>query len=704
MTDDRTGNSHTADTPTADPPTAGVPSDVDPPSWTARLVRGRPDDPAWVRPALLALLAGTAVLYLWGLSNNGWANAFYSAAAQAGSRSWKAFFFGSSDAGNWITVDKPPLSLWPMDAAVRIFGLNPWSVLVPQALMGVATVGVVYATVRRWFGPVAGLLSGLFLALTPVAALMFRFNNPDSLLTLLMAIAAYTALRAVEDDRLRWYVLTGVAIGLGFLTKQLQVLLVVPAFALALLVAGRGTVWRRVRGLLVAGGAMVLGAAWWFLAVELFPADQRPYIGGSQHNSILELTLGYNGLGRLTGNEVGSVGGGPAVPGAPGAQAVAATRTWGQTGINRMFGSVIGGQISWLIPAALVALVACLWLGRRAPRTDLRRASLLVWGGWLVGTGLVFSFMAGIFHEYYTVALAPAIGALAGIGAAAAWERRRRPAALAVVAATTAFTAWWATVLLDRAPRWNPWLADVVVVVGASAVVALVLTALAQARGRTPSRVALGAVGALALAAVLLAPSAWVVQTVRTSHTGSLVAAGPKVVDPSRRHRPVGAGTGGPPGSPGQAPAGVPSGAGSAGSPPVPPAHHVPDRNGGLLQASRPTAPVVERLLDHAGRYEWAAAVVGSMRAAGYQLATQRPVIAIGGFNGTDPSPTLEEFQDLVAAGRVHWFIGSSTFRNQMGGSSEAARIGGWVEANYTATQVGTTVMYDLTAGLPKDR
>src|SRR5262245_2424960 len=174
----------------------------------------------WERPALAALLVGTGVLYLWGLSESGWANSFYSAAAQAGSQSWKAFFFGSSDASNSITVDKPPLSLWPMALSVRIFGLSSWSILAPQALMGVATVGVLYVAVRRVSTAGAGLVAGAVLALTPVAALMFRFNNPDAALVLLMTLGAYAVVRAIESGAMRWIIATGAFIGLGFLARS----------------------------------------------------------------------------------------------------------------------------------------------------------------------------------------------------------------------------------------------------------------------------------------------------------------------------------------------------------------------------------------------------------------------------------------------------------------------------------------------------
>ncbi len=259
---------------------------------------------------------------------------------------------------------------------------------------------------------------------------------------------------------------------------------------------------------------MVVAGGWWVALVELVPAADRPWIGGSQTNSFLELTFGYNGLGRITGDETGSVGGG---------------NGWGTTGLARMFGGEIGGQIAWLLPAALVLGAAVLWLTRRAPRTDGHRAEVLVWGGWLVVTGLTFSFMAGIFHAYYTVALAPAIAALVAVGAEALWRRRRDPLAVAVLAATVLGSAVWAVVLLGHAPTWQPWLRPTVLALGVLAGAAIVVTGLVRpSRMRRPGWLA-PAAGGLALATVLLGPSAYAVQTVGTAHDGSIVTAGPQV-------------------------------------------------------------------------------------------------------------------------------------------------------------------------------
>src|SRR5450432_1548170 len=384
-----------------------IPDDV-----TAEPPSEPPSDARWVRPSVIALLVATGLLYMWGLGASGWANSFYSAAVQAGTKSWKAFFFGSSDASNFITVDKPPAALWVMEISARIFGVNSWSILVPQALEGVAAVGVLYATVRRSFSPAAGLIAGAVMATTPVAVLMFRFNNPDAMLVLLLTGAAYAMVRAHEDGRTRWLVLACALVGTGFITKMMQAFVVMPVFALVYLLAGPPKFWRRFWQLAVAGVALLVASGWWVAVVTFWPASSRPYIGGSQNNSILNLIFGYNGFGRITGNESGSVGGG----------AAGTAGRWGPTGWNRLWQSEWGGQVAWLIPAALILLVAGLVITIRRPRTDRTRAAFLLWGGWLVVTGAVFSFADGIIHPYYSVALAPAVGALVGVGAVTMWH------------------------------------------------------------------------------------------------------------------------------------------------------------------------------------------------------------------------------------------------------------------------------------------
>ena len=673
------------------------------PGGARRLIRGRPDDAAWVRPALLALLAGTAVLYLWGLGASGWANSFYSAAVQAGTKSWRAFLFGSSDSANFISVDKPPAALWVMELSARMFGVNTWSILVPQALEGVAAVGLLYATIRRWFSPGAALLAGLVVAATPVAALMFRFNNPDALLVLLLVAGAYAATRAMETANTRWLALAGALVGFGFLAKMLQAFVVVPAFAVAYLIAAPTSFWRRIRQLAIAGAAMLAAAGWWVALVQLLPASQRPYVGGSTNNSILNLIFGYNGFGRLTGNETGSVGGG----------AAGQAGRWGATGLTRLFGAEMGGTISWLLPAALILLGAGLIFTLRAGRTDRTRASLVLWGGWLLVTGLAFSLGKGIIHPYYNVALAPAVGAIVGVGTVAMWQRRSRLVARLVLGAALVATAWWSYVLLGRTPTWLPWLRTTELAV--AVVPALVIVAFARLRG-----VALKAVAGIAITAALSGTGAYTLATVAQAHEGAIPSVGPSAAAPLGGG-PAG-GPGGPRGAAGGPPTGalgLPTGAGLPGFPPgafaggPPPgfagragaAAGLPGAGagnrggiGGLLSGSTPSAALTTALKQGAKGFTWVAATVGSNEASGYQLATGDPVMAIGGFNGTDPYPSLAQFKALVAQGKVHYFIpGGGMGGGPNATASSSSAIATWVQSAFTSKTVGGVTLYDLT-------
>ncbi len=678
-------------------------------NFVRRLVRGPEDDPRWARPLLLVLLGVTAGLYLWDLGASGWANAYYSAAVQGMTKSWKAFFFGSFDSANFITVDKTPASLWVMAASARIFGVNAWSILVPQALAGVASVGLLYAAVRRWVGPAAGLIAGAALALTPVAALMFRFNNPDALLVLLLVGAAYATIRAVDSGRTWWLVAAGALVGAGFMTKMLQAFLIIPVLVLVYAVAGKPRLLRRIWQIALAGVAVVVSAGWWVAVVELWPKASRPYIGGSQTNSVVELIFGYNGFGRLTGNETGSVGG----MGGNGAG------QWGATGLSRLFQSDWGGQIAWLIPAAIVLGLACLWVAGRAPRTDKLRASVLLWGGWFAVTAAVFSYGAGIIHQYYAVALAPAIGALVGIGAATLWARRDRLWSRLTLAVTLAGTSAWAFVLLQRSADWLPALRYAILAGGVAVALLLVVAPL----GRRALRVSVVTAGLLVM---LAGPAAYAVDTVLTPHTGSIPLAGPTVAGAAVG---PGGGQGGPGGGPGGTPPafatqqGAAQGSTSSAGQMTPPAGaptyfaggQMPGQGamgdgggtgggaiGGLLDAGTPSADLVALLQTDADQYTWVAAAVGANSAAGFQLAADEPVLAIGGFNGSDPAPTLAELKELVNARRIHYFLGSGSGQGGpgggVGGSGSSSEISSWVSSTFSSTTVGGVTVYDLTS------
>jgi 4-amino-4-deoxy-L-arabinose transferase-like glycosyltransferase len=610
------------------------------PSPYERLIRGRADDQVWVRPALLALLAMTALLYLWDLGASGWAKTMYSAWAQSSSESWKAYLFGSLDSENFAASDTPPVPVWVMGISVRIFGLNPWAILVPQALAGVATVGLLYASVRRWFSPAAALLAGALLMLTPVATLMFRYNQPDAYLTLLLVAGAYCLIRATERGSTNWLLLASVSIGFGFLTKIIQALLVLPAFALVYLVTAPSPLSRRLRQLLLAGLGIVISSGWWIATVGLWPAADRPYIGETQHNNILELIFGANGLGKLLGAKADT--------------SAAFSSTTPATGGGKLLGPYLGGQISWLIPAALLLLGTLAWSSFRTPRSDRTRAAVMLWGGWLLVTGLVFSVVRGKFHAYYTLELAPPLAALVGIGAVECWRQRNRTLGCAVLAASLSATAVWSFVLLGRTPDWLGWLRVVVLTGGlASAGAVLIIRRL----GRRSTVI----IAAFALLVGIAGPAAFSLQTALTGRTGDEPLAGPTAPR-------------GPEGTE------------------VIEAESPRDKN-------MPTAAVTALLRQNADKFTWVAATVGSYASSHLQLATKRPIMAVGGPTGSDPVPTLGQFQKLVNARKVHFFVVTDLSGRNPDRAGEIGRVlTQWVERTYTPIVVDSVTIYDLTA------
>ncbi|WP_063125114.1 ArnT family glycosyltransferase [Nocardia arizonensis] len=714
-----------------------------------RVLYGPDTRPRAARPALSALLAATALLYLGDLSVSAWGNEYYAAAAQAGSRSWSALLFGSHDAGNSITVDKPPASLWLMGLSARVFGFGSWSVLLPQALLGIGSVALLYAAVRRWCGVRAGLLAGAALAATPVAALMFRYDNPDALLTFLLIAAAYCTVRAIDAENSRWWsagtgwlALAAVAIGFGFLTKLLQALLVVPALGAVFLLAAPGGFWSRTGKLMTAGVTLVLAGGWYVALVEIWPAGARPYIGGSANNSLWELALGYNGLGRLLGGHGNP--GGPSDRGPAGAQLGPAFG--GDTGITRLFRDLMATEVSWLLPAALIGLVAGLWMTRRARRTDRLRAALILWGGWLLVTALVFSFMSGVIHPYYTVALAPAVAALVGVGVSRLWRSRERRAATLVLAVMAAVTGAWSFILLDRTPEWLPWLRWTIIAAAAFAAVAFAVLGCATAESNYDARRTRWLPTVAAVAALLAGfagTTSYAVVTAMSAHGGGIPASGPRG-DAAAAGPHGGPPTGGPPAP--LAGLGMAAGSGEVdggraidpfGGPdaddtsPAPqrmsrdsmPSSDMSSSGTAALPGTASTSEVgpprgappgpggppgiahnaeLEAMLRASDR-RWTAATVGSFGASALELRTGTSVMAIGGFAGGDDAPSLDRFRELVADGEIGYFVaarrpGPSPARPDADApKSTGEQIAEWVQTHYTARQVGDVTVYDLT-------
>lgn len=619
--------------------------------------------PDWVQLGLLAVLALAAGLYTWGLSRNGLANEYYAAAVFSMSRSWSNFFFGAVDPGGFITVDKPPFAFWVQALSARIFGFGSWSILLPQAVAGVATILVLYHVVQRVFGRAAGLLAALVLALTPITVAINRDNNPDALLVLLMVLAAWGVLRAVETGRTRPLLIGAAMVGIAFNTKMLQGYLIAPAFGLTYLLAAPVSLRRRITQLTAATLVVIAVSASWLVVVDAIPADARPNIGGSQNNTVLDLVLGYNGFGRILGNENGR-GGGFGFGGAAG---------W-----TRLFNDQVGGQISWLLLLAAVGLAAGLIDRLRHPRGDLQRASFVFWGLWLATHFAVFSFARGIFHPYYTSALAPAVAALCGAGLVTLWRwYRRRDVGALVLPASLTLTATWSYLLLERTD-WLPWLRLAVAGLTGIAVAGLLTAWMLRGNAR---RIA-GPVCALGVVAVLAGPAAWSWTPLQDQSNSNNPMAGP-----------VGVGRFGPGGG-GQPPARF-FGRGSApadsdgaaqAARPAPslgglPAGVPPARPDGFGERGGLSAQLLTFLEQNRGDARYLVAVNGAMSAAPAILETGEAILPMGGFNGSDPAPTVDQLVQLVHSSQLRYVLLGGGFGRGVNERNQ------WIESHCTLVE-----------------
>lgn len=654
-----------------------------------------PGTPRWSSPALLAILVLAAGLYSWNLSGAG-LNSYYSAAVLSGTESWKAWFFGSLDAGNFLTVDKPPFALMVMGLSCRLLGYGTWQMMLPLILAALATIWVLHSCVKRVWGHGAAAIAALVLALTPITVAINRDNNPDTLLVFLMVGGAALALRAVRDGRLPPLLGSAVCFGLAFNTKMLQGYIALPAVFVVYLYATDLGWAKRIRNLALAAVALAVASFWWAAAVSLVPASERPYIGGSTDGTAWDLIMGYNGLGRIFGGD-GNMGGGGGGGGG----------FSGTAGIGRMFNDVLGGQISWLLPFAGIALVAGLVLRGRAPRTDLTRAALVLWGGWTVLHQLTFSMAEGTMHPYYTTALAPGIAALCGGGGVMllrAFRADRRwvwvlPLALGV-------TGVWAVVLLRRASGWNSWLWPTIAVVMALAIAGLLVF-------RSGRRLRLLAVSvAAAVVAGVAGPAAYA-WSVPSGSGGGMGGTNP-TAGPS-----TGGGMGGPGGGGGQPPQGgrggpggdtPPNGGdngraapgGADGTTGTPPSGDLGGAGGfggggglgggfgggggmgGDGTGGGASTELVAYLKKHQDGAKWLLAVSGSQSAAQLILAGGEPVISMWGWSGSDNAMTLTRLKELVKKGELHYVqVGGG----MGGGSGAGSEVTQWVREHGTAVE-----------------
>jgi 4-amino-4-deoxy-L-arabinose transferase-like glycosyltransferase len=590
-----------------------------------------------VDPLLLAVLALAAALCLWNLTISGYSNDYYAAATKAGSESWRAWFFGALDPGSFITVDKPPLSLWLSGLSARALGFSSFSVLLPQALCTIAAVGLLHATVRRTFGRTAGLLAAGALAITPVTIAIGRVNNPDALLVLLLVAAGYLLVRALESGRTRHLAWCGAIVGLAFMTKMLQGWMIVPALGATYLLAGPPRLPVRMLQLAIAAAVMVAVSAAWPIAVSLWPAGSRPFIGGSTDGSVWDLILGYNGFGRLTGSEGGMGGGGASFGGV--------------AGLWRMFNAQVGGQVAWLLPLAGVSLGAGLWLTRGAPRTDRKRAAWVLFGVWALVHIAVFSSQKGIFHPYYVSALAPAVAALAGAGLVTLWHWARRSwIGVALLDGALVATAWLAVDLLGRTPDFAPALRIVIPVALAIALFGSIALRMPGLLGRRALAVAAVA-GVIAIGA---GPAAYSAANVGHALNGNNVIAGPASAG--------GGGFGG----------------------------------GGRSSAN---TELIAYLQAHQGSARYLVAASGSQTTAPIIISTGAAVVTIGGFSGNDPTPTVKQLAAMVAAGELKYVLLGGDRGGPGGGGSQA--LSTWVKAHgkqVTSVTTSGGTLYRVTA------
>ncbi|WP_020667410.1 ArnT family glycosyltransferase [Amycolatopsis nigrescens] len=598
-------------------------------------VRARPAN-RWRAWTLAVICLTAALLYVWKIGNGQLGNSYYSGAVKSMTQSFTNFLFGSFDPYGVVTVDKPPMSLWPQVVSVWIFGYHGWALLLPQAIEGVAAVFLLHRTVRRWAGEKVALLAALILALTPITVAVNRDNNTDSLLVLLLVAAAYAVTRSIQDStgrgRTGWLLCCAFLVGCGFLTKMLQAWIVLPAFVLAYLVGSTAPVKRRLLDL--CGAAVVLFAAsfWWVALHDWWPGD-KPAIGGSTDGSAWDLVFGYNGFGRVFGQEGPGAAGPP--PGAqpPPGGTTGATVTDQSSGLTRMFAGEVGGQISWLLPLSLFVLLVVAVTGVRRitakrPGLPAERAGWFLWGGWLVVTGLVFSYAQGIWHSYYTTMLAPAVAAVAAAGLVRLWRAYRDTDAPAwvLLPVAVAISAAWAFVLVSVEPSWFGWTRWAVLLVAAVAIAGLVGGRLWPDRRRGLGRPAFAA----GCAALLLTPAVWSAAAANDAVSG-MPLAGPMKNRPQVQNLPGG---------------GMIMTGGSGGG------------------DNRTLSGLQERILDYVQRHNGNAgidlAVHGAQEAAPFLMHTDATVVGLGGFMGSDNTPSVDQLRRWVADGTLKFVMANA--------------------------------------------
>ncbi|MFF1883190.1 ArnT family glycosyltransferase [Pseudarthrobacter sp. NPDC058196] len=590
------------------------------------------------------------ILHFWNLGINGWANYFYSAAVQSGTQNLGSAFFGSSDWGNSITVDKPPLSLWVMEISTKMFGFTPIGILAPQAIMGVISTLLIYVIVRKNFPAIPALFAAGVFFTTPIVVLMSRYNNPDPLMLLLMLISVYAVQHAIESNRLRYLILAGVAVGLAFMTKQLQGLLVLPSVSVAYLFWGNAAWSRRLKNSAISGAVMVLTGGFWMTVVDLIPAGMRPYVGGSQSNSVLELTLAYNGLDRIVGTDAGPVAN--LIP-------EQFRQVDSDAGLARLLNANYGQEIGWMLPAAIIGALLTVLAWRLLPRERGARALAFVAVTWFLGTYLVLSFMGNQIHTYYTEALSAPLALTLGVAGAIYMKHHRVFVVRVVTAVDILATAVCAWLILSSVVGWPEWLGNGIMLLGSLGAALSVV--------RPPARWLEVGAASIAVAAMLAGPLVTSALNTTLPQNGSNPVSGQLTKSRTSINRFL-----------------------------DDMKHGNPAWAYDVAFGQTPNAAILDKLTASSRTCLWAAATTASQTAARLQLESGRPVMPLGGFAGSDPSPTLQAFKDRVEDGKICYFLPQDGFLATQSKVSTVSEISDWVRAHFKLEMEGGQGIYDL--------
>jgi len=628
---------------------------------------------------------------MWRLDQNGYGTEYYAAGVRSMLTNWHNFFYNAFDPAGFVSVDKPPVALWVQVASAKLFGFHGLSLLLPQVLEGMASVWLVYHLVQRRFGMSAGWLAALFLAITPVSVVIDRSSNTDSCLVLVLLLAAWALTRAAEDGSRGFLMLSMALVGIAFNVKMLAAFVVLPTFVLVYFL--RAPVgWRRRLVDLAMGGLVVAAVSLsWVLAYDLTPPDQRPFAGSSTTNSMLELAVDHNGLQRfiprwrafrparidpgtgqapMTGAQPGAGAGPPARPGPRGGWPGFGNRV--PVGPLRLADRHLAGQVGWLLPLAILgSWVAARQVRWRRPLAPAH-AALILWVGWTLTYGIVYSYAGGIFRAYYLATMAPPLAALAGIGVVhlwngylgRGWPATLLPGALLLTAAWEAYiessALGWKldeshrglmallTAAKEQSGDWRTWL--YLVLLGGTLVAVAGLLAIPLRRPLSPLArgLAAGALGG-ALVALLATPGAWAVSSVLSRDSMMILSA-----DLSRQ-------------APGDDTANLRAQDRASGL-------ATTRKLGGFLTANRQG----ERYL---------LGTVNAQLAAPIIIQTGEAVMAMGGFMGTDPILSPEKLARMVADRQVRFVVvgDPSTTGRRLGGAEAAGRpVADWVRAHGT--------------------